>query len=87
MTSGRTPAPDMAEVKSRCVTAVATVAGWSGILLTWFLGVFHRAAACAEGLLPIGRGRCCGKIRMFVWLSPILTTETNQKGHCAKPSN
>ena len=52
MTSGRTPAPDRAAVKSQCVTAVATVAGWSGILLTWFLGVFHQAAACADGLLP-----------------------------------
>ena len=39
-------------MKSQCVTAVATVAGWSGILLTWFLGVFHQAAACADGLLP-----------------------------------
>ena len=56
MTSERTPAPDMAEVKSQCVTAVATVAGWSGILMTWFLGVFHWAAACAEGLLTIGCG-------------------------------
>ena len=35
----------MAAVKSQCVTTVATVAGWSGILLTWFLGVFHQAAA------------------------------------------
>ena len=52
MTSGRTPAPDRAAVKSQCATAVATVAGWSGILLTWFLGVFHQAAACADGLLP-----------------------------------
>ena len=42
----------MAAVKSQCVTAVATVAGWSGILLTWSLGVFHQAAACADGLLP-----------------------------------
>ena len=36
----------MAAVKSQCVTAVATVAGWSGILLTWFLG------------LPLGGGLC-----------------------------
>ena len=52
ITSGRTPAPDRAEVKSQCVPAVATVAGWSGILLTWSLGVSHQAAACADGLLP-----------------------------------
>ena len=49
-------APDMSGVKSQCITAVATVAGLSGVLMTWFLGVFHQAAACAEGPLTTGCG-------------------------------
>ena len=75
MTSGRTPTPDMAGVKSQCVTAVATVAGLSGILMTWFLGVFHQAAACAEGLLTIGCGwRSALYVRVTFSVEGLLTT-------------
>ena len=75
MTSGRTPAPDTAGVKSQCVTAVATVAGSSGFLMTWFLGFFHQAAACAEGLLHIRCGwRSAPDVRVAFSVESLLTT-------------
>ena len=65
----------MAVVKSQCVTAVATVAGWSGILLTWFLGVFHQAAACCGRPPAIGCGwRSALDVRGAFSVEGLLTT-------------
>lgn len=37
----------MADVKAHCATAVVTVAGLSGVVLTWFLSTIQHLAACA----------------------------------------